>query len=168
MARCPDIDRVYVKDPTGLLTPDRARTLIPAVRARLGAKPLELHSHCTLGLSPLTYLTAAELGVSVLHVACGPLASGSSLPDAQRTAANLRELGHEVTIDDRAVALVVGYLRRLATAESRPSGVPREYDAAFLRHQVAGGGLTTMVRPPPELGPADRFDAVMAEGAPGP
>src|SRR5262249_34344584 len=78
MARCPDINRVYVKDPTGLLTPDRARTLILAVRARLGATPLELHSHCTLGLSPLTYLTAAELGVSVLHVACGPLASRTS------------------------------------------------------------------------------------------
>ena len=165
MARCPDINRVYVKDPTGLLTPDRARTLIPAVRARLGATPLELHSHCTLGLSPLTYLTAAELGVSVLHVACGPLASGTSLPDAQRTAANLRELGHRVAVGDRAVALVAGYLRRLAAAESRPSGTPRDYDAAFLRHQVAGGVMTTMLRQLTELGLADRFDAVMAEVA---
>jgi len=32
MAACPDITRVYVKDPAGLLTPERARTLIPAVR----------------------------------------------------------------------------------------------------------------------------------------
>ena len=165
MARCRDIDRVYIKDPTGLLTPDRARTLIPAVRGRLGSMPLELHSHCTLGLSPLTYLTAAELGVRVLHVACGPLASGTSLPDAQRTAANLRELGHCVPIDDRAVALAAGYLQRLAAAESRPSGTPREYDAAFLRHQVAGGVMTTMLRQLTELGLADRFDAVMAEVA---
>ena len=37
MARCPDIDRVYVKDPAGLLAPERARTLIPAVRGRLGS-----------------------------------------------------------------------------------------------------------------------------------
>src|SRR5215470_11881207 len=165
MARCRDIDRVYIKDPTGLLTPDRARTLIPSVRARRGTVPLELHSHCTLGLSPLTYLAAAELGVSVLHVACGPLASGTSLPDAQRTAANLRELGHRVPIDDRALALVTDYLRRLADAESRPSGTPREYDAAFLRHQVAGGVMTTMLRQLTELGLADRFDAVMAEVA---
>src|SRR5262249_35191291 len=46
MASWRDIDRVYVKDPTGLLTPERARTLIPAVRDRLDGKPLELHSHC--------------------------------------------------------------------------------------------------------------------------
>ena len=165
LARCRDIDRVYIKDPTGLLTPDRARTLIPAVRSRLGSMPLELHSHCTLGLSPLTYLTAAELGVRVLHVACGPLASGTSLPDAQRTAANLRELGHRVPIDDRAVALAADYLQRLAAVESRPPGTPREYDAAFLRHQVAGGVMTTMLRQLTELGLADRFDAVMAEVA---
>ncbi|MBO0834728.1 MAG: biotin carboxyl carrier protein, partial [Actinobacteria bacterium] len=80
MAASPDFDRVYVKDPAGLLTPDRARTLFPAVRAAIGERmPLELHSHCTIGLSPLTYLTAAELGVDVLQVACGPLANGTSL-----------------------------------------------------------------------------------------
>ncbi len=164
MAQCRDIDRVYIKDPTGLLAPDRARTLIPAVRRVLGGTPLELHSHCTLGLSPLTCLAAAELGVSVLHVACGPLASGTSLPDAQRTAANLRELGHRVGIDDRALGLAAGYLERLARAESRPAW-PRDYDAAFLRHQVAGGVVTTMLRQLTELGLADRFDAVMAEVA---
>ncbi len=165
MAACPDIDRAYLKDPAGLLAPERARTLIPAVRQRLGGKPLELHSHCTLGLSPLTCLTAAAAGVSVLHVACGPLASGTSLPDAQRTTANLRELGHRVDIDDRTLGLVAGYLHRLAAAESRPAGVPREYDAAFLRHQVAGGVMTTMLRQLTELGLADRFDAVMDEVA---
>jgi oxaloacetate decarboxylase alpha subunit len=165
MAWCRDIDRVYVKDPTGLLTPDRARTLLPAVRARLGGKPLELHSHCTLGLSPLTCLTAAELGVTGLHVACGPLASGTSLPDAQKLAANLRELGHRVVADDHALALVAAYFAKLAAAESRPAGAPREYDAAFLRHQVAGGVVTTMQRQLAELGLADRFDAVLAEVA---
>jgi oxaloacetate decarboxylase (Na+ extruding) subunit alpha len=165
MARCPDIGRVYIKDPAGLLTPERARTLIPAVQAQLQGTPLELHSHCTLGLSPLTYLTAAELGVRVLHVACGPLAGGSSLPDAQRVAANLRELGHAVAIADHPVALAADYFGRLATAESRPAGVPGEYDAAFLRHQVAGGVLTTLRRQLGELGLADRFEAVLAEVA---
>jgi oxaloacetate decarboxylase (Na+ extruding) subunit alpha len=163
MAACPDIDRVYVKDPAGLLTVERAATLIPAVRARLGPVPLELHSHCTLGLSPLTYLTAAGLGVSTLHVACGPLANGTSLPDAQRIAANLRELGHQVDADDRCLALAASYFGRLAAAESRPAGVPGEYDAAFLRHQVAGGVMTTMRRQLAELGLESRFGEVMAE-----
>jgi oxaloacetate decarboxylase (Na+ extruding) subunit alpha len=163
VAASPDIDRAYIKDPAGLLTPERARTLIPAVRARLGAKPLELHAHCTIGLSPLVYLAAPDLGVSVLQVACGALAGGSSLPDAERTVANLRDLGHTVPVDDRLLARVARYFDRLAAAESLPPGRPREYDAAFMRHQVAGGVLTTLRRQLAELGLEDRFAAVMDE-----
>jgi oxaloacetate decarboxylase (Na+ extruding) subunit alpha len=164
MTACPDIDRVYVKDPAGLLTPEAARTLIPAIRAKLDASvPLELHSHCTIGLSPLTCLAAADLGVAALHTACGALANGTSLPNAERVVANLRELGHTVDIDDRLLARVAAYFTDLALAESLPAGQPQEYDASFLRHQVAGGVMTTTRRQLAELGLADRFGAVMDE-----
>ena len=53
LASSPDIDALYIKDPGGLLAPKRAATLIPAIKAQIGAKPLELHSHCTLGLGEL-------------------------------------------------------------------------------------------------------------------
>lgn len=163
VAKSPDVDRAYIKDPAGLLTPERARTLIPAVRAQLGKVPLELHSHCTIGLSGLSYMAGAELGVEVLQVACGPLSNGSSLPNAQRVVANLRELGHTVNIDDRSLALVADYFARLAEAENLPVGTPQEYDASFLRHQVAGGVMTTTRRQLAELKLEDRFPDVMRE-----
>lgn len=163
IATCPDIDRAYIKDPSGLMTPERARTLIPAIRAQLGGKPLEVHSHCTIGLSAMSYMTAAELGVDALQVACGPLGNGTSLPNAQRVVANLRELGHTVDIDDRALALVANYFSRLAKAENLPVGVPQEYDASFLKHQVAGGVMTTTRRQLAELNLEHRFDDVMVE-----
>lgn len=163
MAACADIDRAYIKDPTGLLAPERARTLVPAVRAALGGKPLELHSHCTLGLSPLSCLAAAELGVEVLQTACGPLANGSSLPNAQRLTANLRELGHRVAIDDRLLDRAAGWFWRLAEAEGLPAGAPQEFDASFQRHQVAGGVMTTLRRQLRELGLEHRFDDVIGE-----
>jgi oxaloacetate decarboxylase (Na+ extruding) subunit alpha len=163
MAAAPDIDRVYLKDPAGLLTPDRAKALIPAVLERLGGKALELHSHCTIGLSPLTYMLAADLGVEVLQVACGPLANGTSLPDAERVVANLRVNGHTVDIDDRLLSAVSDYFTRLARAEGLPAGAPQEYDASYVRHQVAGGVVTTTKRQLAELGLADRFGEVMRE-----
>jgi oxaloacetate decarboxylase alpha subunit len=162
-AAWPEVDRCYVKDPAGLLTPERARTLIPAVLARLGGKPLELHAHCTIGLSPLVYQVAPDLGVCVLQVACGALSDGSSLPDAERTVANLREAGHTVDVDDRLLSLVARYFDRLASAESLPAGRPRAYDAAFTRHQLAGGVLTTLRRQLSELGLEGRFGAVLEE-----
>ncbi|MGH3192213.1 MAG: hypothetical protein ACRDOL_34195 [Streptosporangiaceae bacterium] len=162
-AASPDIDRAYIKDPAGLLTPERARTLVPAVRAQLRGKPLEMHAHATIGLSPLVYLTAPDLGVEVLQVACGALANGSSLPDAERIVANLRDLGHTVNVDDRLLARVARYFDRLAAAEGLPAGRPQQYDAAFTRHQLAGGVLTTLRRQLTELGLEAKFGAVMEE-----
>jgi oxaloacetate decarboxylase alpha subunit len=163
LAASPDVSRLYIKDPTGLLTPERARMLIPAVRARIGSKALELHSHCTIGLAPLTYMTAAELGIDVLHVACGPLANGTSLPDARRVVANLRELGHTVDVHDASLQRAASYFASLADAEGLPAGAPQEYDAAFLRHQLPGGAITTTIRQLEELDLSDRLAAVIEE-----
>jgi oxaloacetate decarboxylase alpha subunit len=146
-----------------LLTSERARTLIPAIRARIGEMALELHSHCTIGLSSQSYMVAADLGVSVLQTALGPLANGGSLPDAERVVANLRELGHTVDIDDRLLTACARYFARLARAENLPFGVPQDFDAAYLRHQLAGGVLTTTRRQLAELGLEHRFGDLMRE-----
>src|SRR3984957_6122005 len=84
LAACPDIDAIYIKDPGGLLSPRRAQTLIPAVKAVIGAKPLELHAHCTIGLAEHTYMDAPGYGVSVLQCASGAAADGTSNPPSQR------------------------------------------------------------------------------------
>jgi oxaloacetate decarboxylase alpha subunit len=162
-AACPDIDRAYIKDPAGILTPERAATLIPAVRAKLGGKPLELHSHASLGLSPRSCLLAADLGIRVLQVGCGALGNGTSLPDAQQLVANLRATGHGVDVDDRLLEAVARYFDRVAEAEGLPKGEARGFDAAFLDHQVAGGVMTTTRRQLRELGLEHRFGALMAE-----
>jgi oxaloacetate decarboxylase alpha subunit len=163
MRECPDIDRVYVKDPAGILSAERSRTLLPGIKAELGDTPLELHSHATIGLSPLTYAIAPDLGVEVVQTGCGVLGNGSSLPEAQRTVANLREMGHRVDIDDRALGLACEFFRRLAAAEELPAGRPQDFDAAFLHHQVAGGVMTTTRRQLREIGMEDRFDSLIEE-----
>ena len=163
VAKSPDVDVVYLKDPSGLLTPDRARTLIPAIQKVMNGKPLELHSHCTISLAPLTYMLAADLGIDCLHTAAGPLGNGTSLPSAIRTVANLREAGHTVDIDDEALGQVCDYFERLADAEGLPRGAPREYDAAFLRHQIPGGVMTTLKRQLAELDLENRLPEVIDE-----
>src|SRR5690606_28239142 len=71
-----DIDGIMIKDSGALLTQDRIRTLVPALRAVLGDRSLELHSHCNTGLAPVVYLEAARLGIDQLHTAVAPLAGG--------------------------------------------------------------------------------------------
>ena len=162
-AASPHFDRLYVKDPAGILTPERARTLLPAVKARICGKPLELHSHCTIGLSVFNYMVGAELGIDVLHTAVGPLANGSSLPSATRLIANLRELGHKVDIDDHALCQMSDYFTELAEAEELPFGTPQEFDVSFMRHQMAGGTMTTTRRQLAELKLEHKMPALIEE-----
>jgi oxaloacetate decarboxylase alpha subunit len=145
-AQCTDIDAVYLKDPGGLLTPHRAQTLLPAIKSALGAKPFELHCHCTVGLADLSYVDAPNYGVQTVQCASGAAADGTSNPKAERVVANLRALGHTVDIDDDAVAEVGAYFTRLAEAEGLPAGQAQPYDAAYMRHQLPGGMVTTMRR----------------------
>jgi oxaloacetate decarboxylase alpha subunit len=146
LSQCPDIDAIYIKDPGGLLSPKRAQTLIPAVKAVIGDKPLELHAHCTIGLAEHTYLDAPDYGVSVLQCASGAAADGTSNPPAERIVANLRELGHTFNVDDEALQEVGRYFTRLAEAEGLPIGRPQGFDAAYLKHQLPGGMVGTMRR----------------------
>ena len=146
LAACADVDALYVKDPGGLLSPKRAATLIPAIKRQIGDKPLELHSHCTIGLAEHTYMDAPDLGVSALQCASGAAADGISNPPCGRIVANLRALGHTVDLDTEALAEVESYFTRLAEAEGLPSGRPQGFDAGYQQHQLPGGMVGTMRR----------------------
>jgi oxaloacetate decarboxylase alpha subunit len=146
MAASPDVDSLYIKDPGGLLTPKRARTLIPAILAEIGDKELELHSHCTIGLAEQAYLEGADLGATAMQCASGGAADGTSNPPIQRMIANLRAMGHTVEIDDEAVAEVSRYFTDLAEAEGLPTGQPMAFDAAYFHHNLPGGMVGTMRR----------------------
>ncbi len=146
LAASPDIDALYIKDPGGLLSPLRARTLIPAIKAAIGTKPLELHSHCTIGQGELVYMDAPLWGVTTVQCASGASADGTSNPPSERVVSNLRALGHEVDIDDDALARIGDYFTRLAEAEELPAGRPQSFDAGYLTHQLPGGMFSTMRR----------------------
>jgi len=159
----PNIDLFYLKDPSGLMSVDRVRTLAPAVKAVIGSRPLEIHAHNTLGLGELSSLEAAQLGITTIHVGIGPGGDGSSLPEAERMVANLIEAGHDVAIDRPTLRQLSDYWSRVARAEGLPPGTPQAFDASFLRHQIAGGVMTTTKRQLEELSLGDRLPAVIAE-----
>ena len=95
---------LVLKDPGGLLTPERTRTLVPVLRAAAPALPLEVHTHDTAATAALTYLEAARLGASFVCTAVRPLANGTSQPSAESTIANLRSEGFAVDVDEEALA----------------------------------------------------------------
>src|SRR4029453_12538713 len=62
LADCAAMDALYLKDPGGLLTPDAVRELAPHLLRAAGDRPVELHSHCTIGLAPFVYMECLRAG----------------------------------------------------------------------------------------------------------
>jgi oxaloacetate decarboxylase alpha subunit len=163
LADCADMDRLYLKDPGGLLTPAAVRELAPHFTRAAGERPIELHSHCTIGLAPFVYMEGLRAGFHVLHTAVAPLARGTSNPAAETTLRNLEAEGFSHRLDLDAVAAVSEYFRELAREKGLPLGQPQEFDATYYRHQLAGGMVSTTRRMLEELRRPELFDAVLEE-----
>ena len=163
LADCRDMDRLYLKDPGGLLTPDAVRELAPHFVSAAGDRTVELHSHCTIGLAPLVYVEGVKAGFQVVHTASGPLSRGTSQPEVVSTMRNLEASGYSHELDLEAEAVVAEHFQRLARAKGLPAGAPREFDAVYYHHQLPGGMVTTTRRMLEELRRPELFDAVLEE-----
>lgn len=160
-----DVDAVMLKDAGGLLTPERIRTLVPAIKEVIGDRPLELHSHCLTALAPLVYLEAVELGCDALHTSIAPLANGAGQPSTQRIVRDLRALGYVVNVDDARIAAISDRLTEIAEDEGKPLGKPVEYDGLHYMHQLPGGMLTNFRSQLETAGLSHRFDELLHEVA---
>jgi oxaloacetate decarboxylase alpha subunit len=138
--------RICLKDPGGLLTPDRMRTLVPAMQERSGGVEIELHSHCTTGLGPLVALEAVRLGIRVINTAVPPLADGASLPSLYNVARNVAAMGFEPVYDHEAAKPIEDHFTWIARHEGLPIGAPAEFDLAQYHHQVPGGMISNLRR----------------------
>ena len=158
-----NVDAIMLKDSGALLTPDRIRTIVPALKAVMGKRPLELHSHCNTGLAPLVYLEAAKLGVEQLHTSIAPLASGPAQPATQLTLRNLAVGGFRTRVDGAKVDFVSAYLAELAAREGFPQGAAMDYDAFHYQHQMPGGMLANWRYQLASAGLENRFDEILRE-----
>ncbi len=136
--------RICFKDVGGLLTPERARQVIPVVLANAGDIPVEFHAHCNSGQAPLCYLEAVKLGIRILHTSVPPLANGTSQPSVFNVAKNLRLIGATPMVDLAPLEEVEKRLTAVARKEGLPIGKPVEYDHSLYLHQVPGGMISNM------------------------
>ena len=163
LSASPDIDTLLLYDTGGVLEPDRMRTLVPAIMAKARGKPIEFHSNNLLGASGRAYVEAIELGIRILHTACGPMANGPSVPSVEVMTRNVEHLGHTHNIDRSLLPQIAEHFESVATAAGFPVGVPQEYDLFSVRHQIPGGMMGTLKAQLVQHEMADRLDDVLEE-----
>jgi len=157
--------RICFKDVGGLLTPERARTLLPAILSNAGDVPVEYHAHCNNGLATLCYLEAVKLGITSLHTAIPPLASGSSQPSLPNIARNLRALGYTPVVNDEEVKPVEEHFAAVAKGQGLAIGKPFAYDESQYLHQVPGGVISNLRHQLRLVGKEDKLADTLEEAA---
>jgi oxaloacetate decarboxylase alpha subunit len=157
------VNRLCLKDPGGLLTPERVKTLVPIMFQNANGIEIELHTHCTTGLGPLCCLEAVKLGIKIVNTALPPLADGSSNPSLFNVAKNLRALGYKTLIDEDLLNPVSDHFTYIAKREGFPVGAPVEYDYSQYQHQVPGGMISNLRHQLRKVGMEKKIDQALEE-----
>ena len=157
------VNRLCLKDPGGLLTPERVKTLVPIMFQNANGIEIELHTHCTTGLGPLCCLEAVKLGIKIVNTALPPLADGSSNPSLFNVAKNLRALGYKTLVDEELLKPVSDHFTIIAKREGFPIGAPVEYDYSQYQHQVPGGMISNLRHQLRKVGLEQKIDQALEE-----
>jgi len=157
------VDGIVLKDAGGLLTAERAATLVPALVAAAEGRPVICHSHCVTGLGPAANLAAVTAGADAIWTCTAPLANGASMPSGDSMARHLDWMGYDVAVDREAMGRVADHFQDVADRHRLPTGRPAEYDPAYYEHQMPGGMISNFQAQLAQLGLQDRLPAVLAE-----
>ncbi len=165
LAASPDIDTILLYDTAGVLEKERMSTLIPAIKARIGNKPLEFHANNLLGQSGKAYLDAVDLGVTILHAASRPMANGPSVPSTESVVRNLELLGHTHSLNKDLFKPVADHFEAVGKAAGFLVNQSAEYDVLSIRHQIPGGMTGTLKAQLVQHGMSERLEEVLEETA---
>ncbi|GFO98209.1 pyruvate carboxylase subunit B [groundwater metagenome] len=156
-------DSLCIKDMAGLISPKNAFDLVKALKEEISI-PVDLHSHCTSGMAPMSYLFACEAGVDILDTAFSPFAWGTSQPPTETTVAALQGTAYDTGLD---LILLTEIKKYFEAIKEKYRGIldpiSERIDTSVLKYQIPGGMLSNLVSQLKEQNALDKYEAVLAE-----
>jgi len=157
-------DSLCIKDMAGMISPKRAYDIIKGVKDAGIKLPIDLHSHCTSGMTGMAYQRAVEAGVDVLDTAMSPISGGTAALATESVVAALQgtkwDTGYDLKllIDIRKYFLKIWdkyrHLHRFNALKVDPS---------VTLHQVPGGMLSNLIFQLEEQGAHDKYREILDE-----
>ena len=159
------VGSICIKDMAGIMGPKEAYDLVSAIKDAVDL-PIDLHTHSTTGLAFMTYLKAVEAGVDVIDTAISPFSGGTSQPATETMAYALKQLGYEVTTDDKILKEIADFFKPIrdgyiADGTLMPKSMAT--DTQCLTYQIPGGMLSNLLSQLKQVNALDRFDEVLLE-----
>lgn len=158
-----DCDSVAIKDMAGLINPATAYELVSRLKEETDLL-VNLHCHCTSGMTPISYYAACEAGVDILDTAISPLAWGTSQPPTESMIAALQGTPYDTGLNLTALNDIKKYfdqLREKYAALIDP--IAERVDTDVLIYQIPGGMLSNLISQLKEQNALDRYSDVLEE-----
>lgn len=156
---------ICIKDMSGLLTPYYTFELVKALKEEV-AVPIQLHSHCTSGLAPMTYIKAIEAGVDIVDTSLSPFGSGTAQPPTEPLVAALQGTPSDTGLDMNLLNEIAEYFKPIKE-KYIDNGMlnPKvlSVDINTLVYQVPGGMLSNLVSQLKMQNALDKYDEVLNE-----
>ena len=158
-----DCDSVAIKDMAGLITPADAYELVSKLKEETDLL-VDLHCHCTSGMTPISYYAACQAGVDILDTAISPLAWGTSQPPTESVVAALQGTEYDTGLDLKSLSHIKKYFADIKDIyRGLIDPIAESIDTDVLLYQIPGGMLSNLISQLKEQNALDRYQDVLEE-----
>jgi pyruvate carboxylase subunit B len=158
-----ECDSVAVKDMAGLISPHDTYELIRKLKEETDLM-VNLHCHCTSGMTPMSYYAACQAGVDLLDTAISPLSWGASQPPTESMVAALKDTPYDTGLDLKLLKKIKEYFEEIRKKySSLIDPISEKIDTDVLIYQIPGGMLSNFVSQLKAQNALDRYEDVIKE-----
>lgn len=158
-------DSIAIKDMSGILKPEIGRNLVKAIKAEVDL-PLEIHSHCTGGLAPMTYIACIEAGADIVDTGFSPFAGGSAQPPIESMLMALEGSARRPDFDMDLIDEIAEYFKPIRDkyiADGQISPKALCVEPNIVKYQLPGGMLSNLVSQLKMQNAEHRYEEVLKE-----
>ena len=158
-----ECDSLAIKVMAGLITPASVYELVSRLKDET-VLLIDLHSHCTSGMTPVSYYAACQAGVDILDTAISPLAWGTSQPPTESIVAALQGTEFDTGLDLKVLNQIKKYFEDIREKYgSLIDPISERIDTDVLLYQIPGGMLSNLISQLIEQNALDRYNDVLDE-----
>ena len=158
-----ECDSLAIKDMAGLISPHDTYEIVKTLKEETDLL-INLHCHCTSGMTPMSYYAACQAGVDLLDTAISPLSWGASQPPTESVVAALKETSYDTQLDLKLLTQIKKYFEEI---RKKYSGIldpiTERVDTDVLLYQIPGGMLSNFVSQLKQQNALDRYEDVLEE-----
>ena len=126
--------------------------------------PVNLHSHCTSGMTLMSYQAAVNAGVDMLDTSISPFSGGTAQPPTESVVAALEGTAFDTGIDLKVLSTIKDYFAELNEKyQALFDPLASKVDTDVLIYQVPGGMLSNLVSQLKQQDAIDKYEDVLAE-----